>query len=346
MTLESEIDSILLNQDLSIQQSKNAFRGLFRHRQHNSDFGMKILALLQKKGIHSNEIVGLIRVIHELEKPIAGFEPIPYLVDGCGTGGDGAQTINISTLACLVAAAGGAYVAKHGNRSISSKCGSADLLESLGVKIDASQAKMLRALKICRIGYFHAPLYHPIFQKVQMIRRELARKKIKTIFNLIGPLVNPLRPERQVVGVFQKDLTLLLARVVKKLGWKHAIIVWNHDGLDEITTTRRSLAIELKEGIITRKTLNPKVFGFKLGKRSELKGGTVSYNCRIAKKILSGRDKGTRNNTIVFTAAVLLYVSGQAENIRQGIKIARKALGSGSALFTLKQLVVLSHGIS
>ena len=209
------IDRLLLGKDLSVREMKDAFRYLFLTKKSNLNFGATVLLLLQKKGIHLNELYGLVKLVHELEPPLRLGKSLT-LVDGCGTGGDNAHTFNISTLACLVASGAGASIAKHGNRSISSQCGSSDLMESLGVRIDASPKLMLHAIEKHGFGYFHAPLYHPIFKRIQPIRQSLGRKGIKTIFNLVGPLVNPLRPKRQVIGVFRKDYAAILDKQQKK----------------------------------------------------------------------------------------------------------------------------------
>lgn len=340
--MRNVIDRLLIRHDLTRSESQRLFKRLFSS-ELDPNAAKQSLVLLQKKGIHPDELTGLVRAVRQFERPIQ-VRGISNAIDGCGTGGDGASTINISTLSCLVAAAGGAVMAKHGNRGISSRSGSADLLEALGVKIVASRARMLKALELCRFGYFHAPLYHPAFRKVQTLRRELAGKKIRTAFNLIGPLVNPLRINRQAIGVFRKDLLPIFGETLRKLKTKRALIFWNHDGVDELTTTAPSAILEIKNNRLTRGTLDPKTFGFRRGKLQELKGGDVRRNCRLALEILNGRGNPTSRDTVSLNAAALLYLGGQVKSIREGIGVAQNVLKSGAALKTLKQLIAISHG--
>ncbi|MBI3999984.1 MAG: anthranilate phosphoribosyltransferase [Candidatus Omnitrophica bacterium] len=328
---------------MSVAQSQRLFQALFSKKKIDQELAKMILVLLKIKGEQAGELAGLVRVIRKLEKPIP-HKSLPYLVDGCGTGGDGVSTFNISTIASIVAAGAGAHVAKHGNRSISSKCGSADLLEALGVKIDASPKRMLKALRECRIAYFHAPLYHPAFKTLQSLRGELAKKKIRTIFNLAGPLLNPLRPSRQVIGVFKKSLIPVMAEAAKKLNLIHVLIVWNYDGTDELTTTNKSLLAQLWKGRIKMTTILPKTYGFKTGNRTALKGGNPKLNREIASRILEGKDRGIRRDVILLNAAAILYASGRANSLKEGIKLAVRSIDSKAALHALQQLSKISHG--
>ena len=337
------IDDLLLGRDFSVRSAEIFFRS-FLDKEGGEDHRKLILTLLQKKGEHANELVGLVRSIQKIERriPSAG---VSYLVDGCGTGGDGTGTINISTIASIVAAGAGAYVAKHGNRSISSRSGSADLLEALGVKIDASQGLMLKALKKCGMGYFHAPLYHPLFKTFQPVRNSLGRKGVRTIFNLVGPFVNPLRPKRQLIGAFSKRLVEILSQAAEKLNYEHVLIVWSYDGLDELTTTSKTFSIELKQGRIKRNVVSPKQLCMPLGKRKELKGGNPRYNRNAAISILNGKDKGTRYEVVILNAAAILYVSGRAVDLHEGIQFAKRSIDSKAAKGVLERLIKISHDI-
>ncbi len=334
------VDSLLIGKDLNRLQSRNMFRHFF-NIEKNSEIEKQILVLLQKKGEHSNELTGLIDAVRTFEKPIR--LKVPFLVDGCGTGGDGKKTFNISTLACLIAAASGASVAKHGNRSISSSCGSADLLESLGLKIEAPKNRMLKALKKFHFGYFHAPLYHPIFKKIQPIRSELAKKRIKTIFNLAGPFLNPLRPRHQVIGVWRKDLVFMMAKTAQNLKFKHALIVWNIDGFDELTTSNKTVAAELRENHLRLKVIDPKQFHLKPVKPSDLTGGSIHKNRRITNVILSGKMKNGKFDVVLLNAGAILYVSGKVKTIREGILLAKQGVYSQSANRLLKNVIRISH---
>lgn len=338
----SIIDNLLLGKNLPRAKAKHAFRHLFTSVADRETFGKALLVLLQKKGEHPEELRALVEFVRSKEKKYKAGR-LPFLVDGCGTGGDGAHTFNVSTVSCLVAAGAGAQVAKHGNRSISSQCGSADLLRALGVKIDAPPSRMIRSLKRGGIGYFHAPLYHPMFRAVGPLRAELGRKRIKTIFNLTGPLLNPLKPNKQVIGVFRKDLVPVLAETARSLGIKRGLIVWNSEGLDELGISGRSLIVELNHGRFRKQNFMASSLGFKKAAPSSLAGGDVSRNVKIANKILSGREKGPKRDVVLLNAAAVLFASGKAKSIREGLKLARRSIDSGRAQNALNQLIRLSH---
>ena len=342
--MTSAIDDLLLAKDVSITKSERLFRCLFAQTKNNPEIAETVLLLLRKKGESPNELGGFIRAVRKLEKTIPQTR-FPDLVDGCGTGGDGANTFNISTIASFVAAGAGAHVAKHGNRSISSQCGSADLLEALGMKIDASRNRMLKALKEARIGYFHAPLYHPAFRAFQPLRQKLAQRyKTGTIFNIAGPFLNPLRPARQAIGVFNQDLTGVVAETAKKLKMKRVLVFRNSDGIDELTTTNRSILVEVNKKTLRTKIIAPAQFGFKKGKQSELKGGKRKLNRKIALNILTNQEtNATRKNTVLLNAAAILYASGRAKTLNHGIELAKNSIKSGAAYEALKKLIRISH---
>jgi anthranilate phosphoribosyltransferase len=335
------IDRLLIDKDLSEREARQLFVRLFERDHDPLDKKMK-LALLQKKGEHANELAGLVRTIRRLEKPIK-VGRVPFLVDGCGTGGDGKHAFNISTIACLVAAGAGARVAKHGNRSITSQCGSSDVLEGLGVNILASKPRMIKALRQTGFGYFHAPLYHPSFRSIQPVRKELARKKVRTIFNLTGPLVNPFRPKSQVIGVFNQDALMLVARASAKLGFKRALVVWNTAGYDELTTSARSIVVEITSGKAKRYTLSPKSLGFRHGNAKNLTGGNQQVNTRIARNILTGKDRSIKRDVVLLNAGAIVLVSGRARSLREGILLARRSIDSKSAFNVLEKLKRISN---
>lgn len=334
------IDRLLLGKDLNQRQSQDLSRDLLKNR-IASDITKQILVLLHKKGEDSNELSGFVHAVRSIEKPVRWNTR--FLVDGCGTGGDGKHTFNISTLACLVAAAAGAQVAKHGNRSVSSLCGSSDLLESLGVKIDAPQNKMLQALKECGFGYFHAPLYHPIFKQIQPIRAELAKKKIKTLFNLTGPFLNPLRPKRQLIGVWKKDLVSVMVETARKLKLEHIIVIWNTAGFDEMTTGHKILMMEFRNRKSSLRVLDPKQFSLKRCQANDLKGGSVKQNRKIALRLVNIQDRSPKLDVVLLNAGTILYVSGKTKNIAEGIQLAKQAVFSRSASKLLKRLVKITH---
>lgn len=340
------IDELLLGKDLMVSQAEQIFHHLFLKKPLDQESAKMILVLLRKKGESASELTGLVRAVRKLEKPLSRPR-YSNLVDGCGTGGDGTNTFNISTIASIVAAGAGAYVAKHGNRSISSKCGSADLLEALGVKINAPRKRMLKALKKCNFAYFHAPLYHHAFEVLQTIRKnlKLGRLRMRTIFNMVGPLVNPLRPRRQAIGVFQKDLIPIVAEATKKLNFERALIFRSRDGMDELSTIKKSLVMEINNGQAKRYEISAQQLGFRRGKRKELDGGNPTLNSKIATEILNGKKRGTARDVVFLNAAAILYTSGKARSIKEGIALARKSIDSKSAQHVLKQLIRISRGL-
>jgi len=339
-------DKLLLGKSLTFGEATFLFQKLLSGKKIDLESIKLILCLLHVKGETADEIAGVAGAVKKLEKPITR-KRFPYLVDGCGTGGDGTNTFNISTTASLIAAGAGANVAKHGNRSISSQCGSADLLEAFGVKIDASPRQMLTALERCQIGYFHAPLYHRSFKVVQALRKKLkSRYQIRTVFNVIGPLLNPLRPARQVIGVFDRDLAQKVALAAKKLKLKHVMIVHSpQHQMDEFSTISHSLVYELKNGKIVKRIIFPGRFGFLKGRSAQFKGGGPALNRKITTGILKGRDRGPRREIVLLNAAAILYTSGLAKNLKAGITLAEKSLNSGAALKTLNCLVKISHDL-
>lgn len=333
------VDLLLIRKDLSRLQSKTLFQNLLKNRL-DAETGKQILCLLQKKGEHVNELTGFVEAVQAIEKPVRFNSRT--LVDGCGTGGDEKHSFNISTIACLIAAAAGATVAKHGNRSVSSQCGSSDLLESLGIKINAPKKQMLRVLRKTGFGYFHAPLYHPIFKQAQNIRLELAKKKIKTLFNLAGPLLNPLRLKHQLIGVFKKDLVPVIAQTARNLKLKHVVVVWNAAGYDEMTTVKKSIGIELNRHRLKRMLISPEYFHLEKCKAADLKGGSARRNRQIALDVLSGKPSA-KLDVVLLNAGTVLYISERAKNIDEGIRLAKQAVYSGRAFELLNHVIKLSR---
>ena len=335
------IDNLLLGKHLGRKKTKSLFQKLLKG-DIDPAFAKQLLTLLQKKGECADELAGFVEAVRSIEKPIRYHHP--NLVDGCGTGGDGKRTFNISTIASLVAASAGAKAAKHGNRSISSQCGSADLLEALGIKIDAPKNRMLKALKTTNFAYFHAPQYHSIFKSFQPIRACLAKKKIKTIFNFAGPLLNPARPKNQLIGVWRKDLLPVVSEAAKQLKLKRAMIVWNTAGYDELTTGQKTMIVELKNGKLKKQILSSRPFNLKPNSTSHLRGGAVKLNKKIALNIINGKDKSARLDTVVLNSAAILYVSGKTKNLAEGIRLSKKALLSGATARLVEKLKKVSHG--
>jgi anthranilate phosphoribosyltransferase len=261
------------------------------------------------------------------------------VLDTCGTGGDGKHTFNISTLACLVASGAGAIVAKHGNRSVSSKCGSADLLEALGVKIDVTPEVITRCLDEIGIAFLFAQNLHPAMKFVVPVRKEIG---IRTIFNILGPLANPANAKHQLLGVYRADLTQTLIHVLKNLGSSGAIVVHGQDGLDEITTTANTLAYELKNGRIKKIDINPRLFGIKKTKIEGLKCFDLESNKKTALNILNG-EKGPRRDIVLLNAAYALYVCQSAKSVEEAYGLAKKSLEDKKALEKLEQLKKITN---
>jgi len=256
------------------------------------------------------------------------------VVDTCGTGGDGRGSFNISTAAALVAAAAGAPVAKHGNRSVSSRSGSADVLAELGVKIDMWPKQAGAALDQLGIAFLFAPLLHPAMREVMPVRRELG---VRTIFNLLGPLTNPAGARRQLMGVYAEELVEVIARVQAELGSEHALVVHGSDGLDEITTTGPTLVSEVRNGRIETYRLEPEALGLRRARLEDLLGGEPRHNAEQMRGVLSGED-GPLADVTALNAAAALYVAGLAADLAQGLELARGALASGAAARKLEEL--------
>ncbi|MEI7435680.1 MAG: anthranilate phosphoribosyltransferase [bacterium] len=257
------------------------------------------------------------------------------VVDTCGTGGDGAGSFNISTAAALVVAGAGVPVAKHGNRAITSKCGSADVLAALGVNIEAPADTMEACLHEFGLAFLYAPAMHPAMKHAGAVRRELGTR---TIFNLLGPLSNPAGAKCQVLGVFAPELTEMLAEVLRRLGSRRVFVVHGHDGMDEITTTARTRVSELHSGRIKTYDLDPLEFFDELASPADLAGGVPTENAGIIRRILAG-EKGPRRNIVCLNAAAGLVAGGKAETLHAGLKLAEAALDSGRVGEVLQKLV-------
>ncbi|MGP8095433.1 MAG: anthranilate phosphoribosyltransferase, partial [Candidatus Sulfotelmatobacter sp.] len=260
------------------------------------------------------------------------------LVDTSGTGGDASGTFNISTATALVTAGAGVRVAKHGNRSISSKCGSADVVEALGVNIQLSPERAAECLREIGICFLYAPNLHPAMKQVQAVRREL---RMRTMFNLLGPLTNPARASGQVVGVYSLDLVEKLAEALSMLGLRRALVVHGLDGLDEITITGTTRVAEAREGSVRSYEVEPEEFGMKRAPLQEIAGGDAEESAAIIRAVLSG-EKSARRDVVVLNAAAALVAAGRAERLAEAIPIALQSIDSGAAARKLEKLVRFS----
>ena len=262
-----------------------------------------------------------------------------HIVDTCGTGGDGSDTFNISTAVSFVVAGADITVAKHGNRAVSSKSGSADVLKCLGVNIDASLSTVERCIEEVGIGFLFAPLMHKAMKHAAKVRKELG---FRTIFNLLGPLTNPAHAHGQVLGVYDSRWVNPLAEVLRDLGSHRALVVHGFDGLDEITLTSETQVSELKNDNVSAFTIDPKEFGYSLCSTKDLKGGSPEENAESIRGILQGAS-GPKTDIVVLNAAAAIYVGGKAESIERGISVAANSIGSGAAIKKLEELCRVSN---
>jgi anthranilate phosphoribosyltransferase len=298
-----------------------------------------LLIALRMKGETADEITGAAIAMRERVTPLEtnGLE----VVDTCGTGGDGRGTFNISTIAAIVAAAAGAMVAKHGNRAVSSSCGSADLLAELGVTIDLDARRMSEVLRRTGISFLFAPKLHPAMGAVMGVRRELG---VRTIFNVLGPLTNPAFARRQVLGVYSDHLVDVLATVLLALGHDHAMVVHSRDGLDEISVSAPTRVAEVRNGELHAYELTPEDVGVRQHPIEHVAGGDARENARIARAILAGED-GARFDIVVANAGAALYVAGVARSVLDGVALAREAIKSGEAARKLDSLAAASREV-
>ena len=298
-----------------------------------------LLVALRMKGETAEEITGAALAMRERVTPLDVDRD--DLVDTCGTGGDGRGTFNISTIAAIVAAGAGANVAKHGNRAVSSSCGSADILAALGVHIDLDAARMSVVLRRAGIAFLFAPKLHPAMAAVASVRKELG---VRTIFNVLGPLTNPAFARRQVLGVYAERLVDVVAEVLAALGAKHAIVVHSRDGLDEISVSAATRVCEVRDGELRAYEVTPEELGLRRHSIEEVAGGDVRENAAIARDVLNGGN-GARHDIVVANAGAALYVGGLAPSIRDGIQLAKESIASGRAMAKLQQLVSESNAV-
>ncbi len=298
-----------------------------------------LLVALRMKGESVDEIVGSAKVLRERASRVEIKQT--HTIDTCGTGGDGANTFNVSTAVSFVAAAAGVTVVKHGNRSVSSKCGSADVLEKLGVNINLSPRQVQESVEKTNIGFMYAPKFHGAMKYAVIPRRELG---IRTIFNILGPLINPAHVRGQVLGVFNASLTQVVARALRDLGVERAMVVHGLDGLDEITITKETQVTELKGGRIQNYIMDPREFGFPLGGKGELKGGHPKENAQIILNIFKG-ERGGRRNMVLINAGAAIYIGNQAESLQEGIEKARAVIDTGLAMEKLQEFISFSQGV-
>ncbi len=295
------------------------------------------LTALRMKGETVHEITGAARVMREKAHRVK--VNADCIFDTCGTGGDQKGTLNVSTTAAFVVASSGIPVAKHGNRSVSSRSGSADVLAALGVKIDIPRERVEECLEKIGIGFLFAPLLHEAMKYAVQPRREIG---IRTIFNLLGPLTNPAGATHQLLGIYDGELTSLIANVLKNLGTVRAMVVHGLEGLDEISLCGATKVSELRDGKVRDYTLSPEEYGFKQCRLEDLQGGSPEECAAILKDILRG-EKGPKRDVVLLNSGAALYISGKVDSIAQGVRLAAESIDSGKAQEKLDQLVQMTN---
>ncbi len=336
--IKEAIEKIVNKEDLSYQEAyevMNEIMGGQSTPTQNAAF-LSALSTKSARAETTDEIAGCAAAMRDhaikVETGMDVFEIV-------GTGGDNANSFNISTTSALVAAAGGMRVAKHGNRAASSKCGTADCLEALGVNIQQSPERCRELLNEVGMCFFFAQKYHTSMKYVGAIRRELG---FRTVFNILGPLTNPGMPVMQLLGVYDEYLVLPLAQVLINLGIKRGMVVYGQDKLDEISLSAPTTVCEIKDGWYKLYTITPEQFGLKCCTKDDLKGGTPQENAEITKAILSG-EKGAKRDAVLMNAGASLYIGGKADSMESGIRLAAEIIDSGKAIETLSKLIEVSN---
>jgi len=299
-----------------------------------------LLMGLRMKGETVDEIAAAAQVMRKLSTKVTIVDT-SHLIDTCGTGGDGIQTFNVSTACAFVAAAAGAHVAKHGGRSVSSTCGSADVLEALGVNVNQTPEQVAKCVDEIGIGFMFAPNHHSAMKHAAPVRRELG---IRTLFNLLGPMTNPAGAKRQVMGVFHKDLTMLLAQVLQRLGSEHVMVVHGADGMDEISFTGDTYVAELKNGEVSEYVLNPAQFGLPVHTLASIQIQDAAESKAMVLDVLNGK-LGAARDIVLLNSAAAIYVAGLVDTLQAGVSKAAEVIDSGAALHKLQQLQAASNAI-
>lgn len=334
--IKEAIAKIVERQNLSLTETEAVMTEIMSGQATPAQIGA-FLTALRIKGETAAEIAGCARIMRANAKRVQPKRT--DVVDTCGTGGDAAGTFNISTTVAFVAAGAGLGVAKHGNRSVSSRCGSADLMGALGVRIDLAPEQVARCIDEVGIGFLFAPAFHPAMKHATPVRQEIG---LRTIFNVLGPLANPAWARRQLVGVYSAHLVPTIAEVLRSMDTEHAFVVHGAGGLDELSTIGPNEVAELKDGEITVFTLDPKKFGLSRAEPADLSGGSLEENAAITRAVLAG-EKSPRRDIVLLNAAAVLIAGGKAHDFPEGMALAAESIDSGKALQKLEALVRMSR---
>ena len=329
------IEKLLGNQSLAQEESRDVMFKIMSGEYDDAQIAGFLIAL-RAKGERSAEIAGFAQAMRD---KMTKIESVDDAIDMCGTGGDASGTFNISTAASFVVAGAGVPVAKHGNRSMTSKSGSADVLTALGVDITLPPEKVSECIKTIGIGFMFAPSLHPAMKYARGARKALGTR---TVFNILGPLCNPAGVDRQLMGIFEGSLTDKVAKVLKKLGSKRAMVVHGYDGLDEISTTASTKISHLQEdNTIESTAVSPADFGMVKASLEDLKGGEPDENAVIIKNILNNTDQGKKADIVILNAGAGIFVGGKSKTLKEGVEVARASIKSGAALEKLNQLAAV-----
>ncbi len=336
--IREAIAKLVEKESLTSEEAEVVMNGIMLGEATPSQISAFIVAL-RMKGETAEEIAGCAKAMRaHATKVVSRQNP---LIDTCGTGGDGIGTFNISTVVAFVVAGAGIAVAKHGNRSVSSRCGSADVLEILGVKIELGPKGIARCLDEIGIGFLFAPRLHPAMKYAATPRREIG---VRTIFNILGPLTNPASASIQLLGVYDPRLTETIAQVLSLLGTRHALVVHGADGLDELSTTGINKVSQLHNGEITTYYLDPRQVGLPSAELAQLKGGLPEENARIVRALLQG-ERGAKRDVVLLNAAAGLLTAERVIDFKEGLSLAAETIDSGQALHKLEQLIQLSQSL-
>ena len=330
------LEVILDGKDLSFDQAMSLLDTVFAGGVPEVQIAA-FLAMMRMKRATAEEIAGLASSLRNHAVPVK--TGIDNMIDTCGTGGATIKTFNVSTAAALVAAGAGAYVAKHGNRAITSQCGSADVLAELGVKIDPGPEKVAQCITEAHVGFMFAPMFHPAMKFVQPIRKSL---DFRTAFNILGPLANPAKVTAQVMGVASEELMERIVKTLKLLGAKRAMVV-HGQGMDEISTLGKTKIYRLTDGEITESELDPASLGIAAANIDELRTGDAAANAAIVRDILEGRDKGPRKDIVLLNSAAGIIVAGLADDFESAMTLAEQSIADGKASACLQKMIEVSN---